>query len=281
VLADGRVVRCDAETEPDLFWALRGAGGGQFGVVTSFTLRVLEAPRSTVFHLRWPMARAAELIDAWQTWAPDAPDALAASMLCTPGGVHVFGSHAGARGEAETLLTALGPADAAAVEELPWRWAKLWLAEHGPGEGPLGGLDYAKSEFFREPLPGQAIAELVARFEDGLGRGFACSLDFSPWAGAYNRVPVEATAFAHRNERFLLKQGVVVEPRGDETGAREWLSSSWAAMHPYGAGGVYPNFPDLELEDALRAYHGRNLERLREVKAAYDPERVFTFPQSL
>jgi FAD/FMN-containing dehydrogenase len=281
VLADGRVVRCDEATEPDLFWALRGAGGGQFGVVTELTLRVLEAPRATVFHLRFPRGRAAELIDAWQRWAPDAPDALAASLLCNRGGAHVFGSHAGPREEAEARLAALPRPEAAVVQGLPWRDAKRWLAEHGPGEGPPGGLDFSKSEFFREPLPTDAITALVDGFEAALGRGFACELDFSPWGGAYNRVPVDATAFAHRAERFLLKQAVVVEPGGDERAAREWLARSWASVHPWGAGGVYANFPDLELEDAQRAYHGPNLERLREVKAAYDPERVFTFQQSL
>jgi FAD/FMN-containing dehydrogenase len=242
---------------------------------------VLDAPRSTVFHLRWPLQRAAALIDAWQRWSPDAPDALAASLLCTRGGVHVFGSYAGVREEAEALLAELGEPGAATVEALPYRDAKRWLAEHGPGEGPPGGLDFSKSEFFREPLPQEAIASLVDGFGAGVRRGLACELDLSPWSGAYNRVPVEATAFSHRAERFLLKQAVVVEPGGDVDAAREWLDRSWHAVHPWGAGGVYPNFPDPGLEDALRAYHGPNLARLREVKAAYDPERVFAFPQSL
>jgi FAD/FMN-containing dehydrogenase len=278
VLADGTAVRCDADTEPDLFWGLRGAGGGQFGVVTEFTLRVLDAPPSTVFHLRWPRSRAGELIARWQAWSPDGPDELAASLLCTPGGVHVFGSVAGGAG---TRLDVLGEPESAVVEELPFREAKRWLAEHGPGEGVPGELDFSKSEFFREPLPEPAIAALVAAFEDGVARGFTCELDFSPWAGAYNRVAPGDTAFPHRAERFLLKQAVVV-PRGmDTAAARAWLAGSWAAVHPWGSGGVYPNFPDPELEDPLRAYHGANLERLREVKRAYDPDRVFTFPQSL
>jgi FAD/FMN-containing dehydrogenase len=277
VLGDGRVVRCDADTERDLFWALRGAGGGQFGVVTEFTLRVVEGPASTVFHLRWPRSRAADLIARWQAWAPDAPDELAASLLCTPGGVHLFGLAAGV----DPDLDVLPEPDSATVEQLPWRAAKAWLALHGPGEGPPRALDYARSEFFSEPLPNEAVDALVAGFEDAAGRGISCELDFSPWGGAYNRVPVHATAFPHRAERFLLKQAVYV-PAGEDPGpAREWLDASWAAVHPCGSGGVYPNFPDHELDDPLRAYHGANLERLREVKATYDPERVFTFPQSL
>ena len=270
VLADGRVVRASEHEEPDLFWALRGAGGGQFGVVTEFVVRTVAAPPSTVFHLRWPRERAAKLIDAWQHWAPDAPDELAASLLCTPGGVHLFGATTGA------FEHPLAEPEATVVEALPYRAAKQWLAEHGPGEAPPGALDFARSEFFRGPVAADVLA---AGFEAAAARGISCELDLSPWGGAYNRVAVDATAFPHRRERFLLKQAVYVPPGEDAGPALEWLDRSWESVHA--GGGSYVNFPDLRLEDPLRAYHGPNLERLRQVKAAYDPERVFTFPQAL
>jgi FAD/FMN-containing dehydrogenase len=275
VLANGRAVRCSERAEPDLFWALRGAGGGQFGVATEFMLRTVPGPRSTVFHLRWPLSSARELIAAWQAWSPDAPDELAASLLCTPGGVHLFGSTTG------PFAHPLGDPESATVEELGWRATKAWLAEHGPGEAPPGALDFARSEFFREPLPDGAVVALADGFAAAAARGISCELDLSPWGGAYDRVATDATAFPHRAERFLLKQAVYVPPGEDAGPAREWLDRSWAAAHHFGSGGVYVNFPDPWLEAPLRAYHGPNLERLREVKAAYDPERVFTFPQSL
>src|SRR4029450_9353839 len=83
VLADGRVVDCDEHKHDELFWALRGAGGGNFGVVTSLRFRTVPAPASTAFHLVWPYVEAAAVLDAWQEWAPDAPDELAASVLIT------------------------------------------------------------------------------------------------------------------------------------------------------------------------------------------------------
>ena len=109
-------------------------------------------------------------------------------------------------------------------------------------------------------------------------------LDFTPWGGAYNRVPADATAFAHRDERFLLKQAVVVDPDAPATereAARRWLARSWDQVHPWGSGGVYPNFPDPDLEDWAHAYYGSNLERLRRVKRRYDPGSFFRFPQSI
>jgi FAD/FMN-containing dehydrogenase len=296
VLADGRVVACDDHHDDELFWALRGAGGGNFGVVTSLDFRTLGAPAATSFHLVWPHAQAAGVIHAWQAWSPDAPDELAASLLVTATGdlerpplVHLFGAMLGSESDTGKLLDELvaragvDPASAT-LEHGSYRETKRYLAEHGPGEDrPLGHL-YSKSEFFRRPLPTEAIAALVAGFQRGRVAGQSRELDFTPWGGAYNRVPADATAFAHRDERFLLKQAVVVDPDTPATerqAARRWLARSWDLVHPWGSGGVYPNFPDPDLEDWAHAYHGTNLERLRRVKRRYDPGSFFRFPQSI
>jgi FAD/FMN-containing dehydrogenase len=296
VLADGRVVDCDDHRDPELFWALRGAGGGNLGVVTALSFRTLPAPAATAFHLRWPHDQAAAVMAAWQGWAPDAPDELAASLLVTtaddpgrPPQVHLFGAMAGAEADAGTLLDELvaraGADPAAAVlEHGSYRETKRYLADHGPGEHHPLGHPYSKSEFFRRPLPAEAIAALLAHLEAGRVAGQSRELDLTPWGGAYNRVPVDATAFPHRAERFLLKQAAVVDPdasAADRQAARDWLSRSWALVHPWGSGGVYPNFPDPDLEDPARAYHGGNLERLARVRERYDPDGFFRFPQSL
>jgi Berberine and berberine like len=91
-------------------------------------------------------------------------------------------------------------------------------------------------------------------------------------------VPVDATAFPHREELFLLEHSVVVPAAFDaaSTGAaRAWLSDSWELTHSAGSSGVYANFPDPDLPDEHRAYWRYNLERVRQVKDSYDPERVF------
>ena len=281
VLAGGRVVRAGEASEPDLFWALRGAGGGQFGVVTELVLRTVPGPRSTVFRLRWPLSRAAELLDGWQRWSPGSPDAMAASLLCTRSRVTVFGSHAGSRADAAALLGALPEPGEATLEEHGWRDTKRWLAVNGPGEGHEGGIELARSVFVREPFPPAVVAELADHHAAGVAGGLACELDLSPWGGAYSRVAGDATAFPHRDARFLVKLGVSVAPGADTSAARAWLNSAYELLAPHGAGGSYPNFPDAELADPLRAYHGDNLERLRGVKQHYDPERVFSFPQGL
>ena len=302
VLAGGRIVDCDEHRHPDLFWALRGAGGGQFAAVTQLVLRTLPAPEATGFHLVWPWAAAAAAVTAWQAWAPDAPQAIAASLVVRAPAdsnlaplVTVFGAvldhEPHARAAIGQFVAAVGtPPTTANYAPGTYHEVKRYLAEYDISSGERRevrreeGHSYSKSEFFRRKLTAEAIAELLARLADGRRQREARVLDFTPWAGAYNRVPADATAFAHRAERFLLKQEVIVDPSASDAerqSARDWLSRSWALVHPSGSGGVYPNFPDPELGDWARAYHGANLDGLRRVKAAYDPENVFRFDQSI
>jgi FAD/FMN-containing dehydrogenase len=306
VLADGRVVECDEHHDGELFWALRGAGGGHLGVVTALVFRTLPAPAATVFHLAWPPAAAASVVQAWQVWAPDAPDELDATLRLTaagdgerPPGVEVVGSVLDGEADAAELLGELvdrvgvDPV-AASRRHLPHRVAKRYLEglgsvedrreRSGPEQPPRPGHLYTKSEFFRRPLPGETVAALVEHLTQGLAPGQSREVSFLPWGGAYNRVRADATAFVHRSERFLVQHLVVIGADAASAGrgaARDWLARSWALVHPWGSGGVYPNFPDPDLQDWARAYHGTNYDRLRRVKSAYDSGGFFRFHQSL
>jgi FAD/FMN-containing dehydrogenase len=309
VLADGRVVECDEHHDKELFWALRGAGGGNFGVVTSLTFNTIPAPAATAFHLIWPHTHAAALIDAWQNWAPAAPDELAASLLVVASGdvdrqpvVNLFGATLSTESDTTELLDELvvrAGADpiSAFHKQMSYLHMKRYLTALGDemaGDDQFGETlqdepsqqshPYSKSEFFKRPLPTEAIAALVENLRKGRVADQSRELDFTPWGGAYNRVPTDATAFVHRGELFLLKHAVVVDPdasTAERGAARRWLAGSWASTHPWGSGGVYPNFPDPELEDWAHAYYGTNFERLVRVKGRYDPDDVFNFQQSL
>jgi hypothetical protein len=153
VLADGRVLDCDSHHHPELFWALRGAGAGNFGVVTQLVFGTVPAPQVINFHLTWPPARAAALIQAWQEWAPLAPDELAASLKVTaagevdqPASVDVYGALLGTGSDATGLLDEL-VVRAGADPVLAWVrqlsfaetrrfWADLPVAEAAVGHGP-------------------------------------------------------------------------------------------------------------------------------------------------
>jgi FAD/FMN-containing dehydrogenase len=306
VLADGRVLDCDHHHQEELFWALRGAGAGNFGVVTSLVFRPVPAPAATNFHLVWPPARAAAVIAAWQAWAPLAPDELYASLKLTaagqvdqPASVDVYGALLGTESDATELLDGL-VVRAGADPSWAWAkqlsfaetrrfWAELPVGEDGAGHAahpPSAPPPYlfAKSEFFTRSLPAEAVAALVETLVQGRPAGQSRELDFNPWGGAYNRVAPDATAFVHRDALFQLKHAAVVDPQAStekKQAAHRWLTRSWASVHRWGSGRVFQNFADPELEDWADAYYGQNYQRLVRVKARYDPAGFFHPPQSL
>jgi FAD/FMN-containing dehydrogenase len=302
VLADGRVVECDGNRDEELFWALRGGGGGNFGVVTSFVFRALPAPVATVFHLAWPLAHAAALAQSWQAWAPTGPDELDATLRMTastdgerPPAVELVGTVLRSEADAVKLLEELiaeAGADPASASHrpMPYREAKRYLNEleagngqdeqDAPDQSPQQGHLFTKSEFFRRPLSLETTEALVENLTGRLAPGQSREVTFLPWGGAYNRVRADATAFVHRNELFLIQHLLVLDPDVSATeseAARDWLTRSWALVHPSGSGGVYPNFPDPDLDDGAHAYYGKNRDRLLRIKAKYDPDNFFGF----
>ena len=304
VLADGRVLGCDEHNHEDLFWALRGGGAGNFGVVTELTFRTIPAPGATNFHLSWPFSRAARAIDAWQAWAPSGPDELSASLVIgagpvveDPPTVELFGVMLGTRSDADGVLeevVARVGSDPTSTfrEQMSFRetveyWGERASGDRVEGDPPgreLRGSRFIRSEFFRRPLPPEVIGALLETLQRDRREGQSRELDFSPWGGAYNRVRPDATAFVHRDDRYWLKHAAEVDAGASDAekeAAHDWAGRSWSLVHPFGTGRVFPNFPDPDLEDWPRAYFGPNLERLREVKARYDPQGLFRFRQSL
>jgi FAD/FMN-containing dehydrogenase len=308
VLADGHVVECDEHENEDLFWGLRGAGCGNFGVVTSLVFNTVPAPTVTVFHLIWPLTHARELIEGWQRWAPSGPDELDATLRLSATGtgerpplVDLFGAVVGTEADTADLLADLVAqvgTDPVSVfsRQVSYRDAKRFLDGVGPADTwreeapppppppPAAGHLFTKSEFFRRLLPRQTIAALVEHVWRDLLPDESCEVTFAPWGGAYNRVAADATAFAHRDEAFIVQHLLAIDPDADTTGrgsAHDWLTRSWAFVHPWGSGGVYPNFPDPDLQDWAHAYYGKNYDRLLRIKAKYDPDGFFRFHQSL
>ena len=304
VLADGRVVDCDDSHDPELFWGLRGAGAGNFGVVTSLVFRTHPASSATNFHLTWSFTQAAAVIEAWQEWAPAAPDELYASVLVTassdverPPAIDLLGSMLGSEADTTELLNKFlarageDPTSAfhkhMSREETTRYWAELEVTDRddpGQEEAPQQEFRFLKSEFFRRPLPAEAIRQLLGNLAEGRVQGQSRELDFSPWGGAYNSVRDDTTAFVHRHELFSLKHATAVDAASSNEAkapAQRWLTESWKSVRPWGSGHVFPNFPDPTLDDWQYAYYGSNYDRLMKVKRTYDPNNSFRFHQSL
>jgi FAD/FMN-containing dehydrogenase len=299
ILADGTMITCDASMDHDLYWALRGAGGGSFGVVTSLTFRAVPELQAVAFHLSWPGDSAVEVMNAWLGWAPTAADAMAASLTVraaadpsVPVTAHLVGAMIADDETAADALTDFEQLASAPVGQrqefpaAPISEVKTRLAEVGAnmGAGPATAVDHSASEFYREPLPSAVASAVVNTVAAYRIPGQARELAFTPMGGAYNQMPADATAFVHREDLFLLEWTATTDPgkpAATRPVAAQWLSQVRDVLAGYGTGRAYQNFPDPELADPLTAYYGTNLPRLREVKARYDPDDFFHHRQSI
>lgn len=275
VLPDGSVVDCDHDHEPDLFWGLRGAGGGQFCVVTALRFDTVAEPMTTRIEAHWSDIALEDLVAAWQNWAPDAPDELTINLTLVSEPrvqVRLFGAATLGEGPTRSLLRGLTDREIELRPGLPYHQLKSTFAD--PREVPERATRF-RSEFFSHALTPGTLASLLTQLGDERVPGTTGrrELTFTAMGGAYNRVAEDATAFAHRGERFLLEHIA--------DAADPWVDRSWTTAHADGSGRVYPNFPDLALDDWAAAYHAGNYPRLTAVKHAYDPHRLFDFPQAI
>jgi FAD/FMN-containing dehydrogenase len=308
VLADGRIVQCDEANAPDLFWALRGAGGGNFGVVTSFTFSSHALAGITAFSLSWPWSDAEDVVAAWQTWGPNAPAALWSScrIRWIPGTgptVSVSGAWSGPPSALASHLDELAAASRHApsrstVTMSPLDAAKYFggcssysigecrLTEQGSRLAREASL--AKSDFFDGAI-GAAVVRAALDLIDGRGAAAALAPQtagvlFDAWGGRIAAVAADATAFPHRDAAFLAQEFVTFHgPITDATLAANdrWLTNLWRTLRPAASGFAYVNYIDPELRAWLYAYYGDNLARLVDVKRRYDPDDVFRFAQSI
>jgi FAD/FMN-containing dehydrogenase len=302
VTADGKLRVCSAKQNQDLFWACRGGGGGNFGVVTGFEFRLSPVGTVTTFAVNWPWSQALSVVQGWQRWAPHAPDPLFSVCRLSTGApqpqVAVVGQYMGGQAALRTLLdrmTSVGSPTRVAVSERSYFNAvKMWagcpgtLAEcHLAPEGNLPRSTFkAKSDYAVRPLSRAAVQTMVTWIEQGsAGRvpgGGGVLLD--SYGGAINRVPAAATAFAHRDALFSFQYSSSWAQSASASVANAnlaWLRGFYAAMRPYVSGAAYVNYIDPDLKTWRTAYYGSNLKRLVAVKKAVDPGNLFHFAQSI
>jgi FAD/FMN-containing dehydrogenase len=313
VLATGQVVACSPTEDPDLFWALQGGGGGNFGVVTDFTFKVHPIGTLGLFTLVWPWSQAPKAITAWQSWAPIGSNDIWSNCQLlnsqnTPSGT---GPVARVTGVSVGSLSALQQAVSALVSSVgsdPFNqfvgsnsYQSAMLIEAGcegdtvaechlPSQNPAGILTRspfaAKSDWLGTPLPPAGVTALVDAIDDRetssvlVGGGIV--LDSA--GGAINEVPPEATAFVHRNALASIQYSAgwgTGAPASTVAANKAWLQQAWTGMRPYVNGQAYQNYIDPTLVDWQQAYYGSNLARLSEVKRKYDPHDLFKFAQSI
>jgi FAD/FMN-containing dehydrogenase len=280
--ADGRVLRASEEEHPDLFWALRGGGGGNFGIATAFTFRVHPIGDVVTCTVSWPWDDVAEVLDTWQRWAPFADERLCVALAVSrpsAGAISATGLFTGAETELPALLEPLlqaGTPGTPLIQSLPYLTAVEQLA--GPAI-PNGNLRFKNSSAMAdEPLPAAAITTLVDRL--GAAPFDSDLVGFFPLGGTIAAIDPAATAFPHRGAHFDMQYQAYWWDDSAAEASLAWVRDLRAAMAPYTAG-AYVNYIDADLSDWESAYYGTNLSRLKQVKGDYDPGDVFNSPQTV
>ncbi len=294
VTADGRLRTASAHHDPDLYWALRGGGGGNFGVVTRFTFRVHAVPRTVaLFFVTWPWSQAADALSAWQAWAPHARSELTSIFHLNGGGggtsVNVSGQYFGPAGDLTRLLAPLTAVSGCSVSAGDHGYLHTQLIAAGCSTTPLtachtegtragGTLQrdsfQAKSDYVARPLPAGVRRALVEAVEQRAGLPGHGSILFDAYGGAINRVAPGATAFVHRQVLYCIQY--LSYPGGEK-----WLGSTTRQLRRHVTGGAYVNYTDPYLDGWQTAYYGSNYRRLLEVRHEFDPHHYFNFPQAI
>jgi FAD/FMN-containing dehydrogenase len=287
VLADGSIVQTDADRDPELFWALRG-GGGNFGVVTSFSFRC--HPLTTVLAgpVLYDIGDAAEVLTWYRDFLPAAPDELSGffAFLSIPPGppfpeeLHlrkvcaVVWTQAGEE-ESEALRDARSFGtpllDGVAPVPLP-AWNTAFDAVYPPGD-----QWYWRGEFIRE-IPDAAIA-VHAEYGPAMPT-WKSTMHLYAIDGVAGRVGNDETAWGYRDAVWgAVFAGVDPDPANADA-IRDWTRAYSDAIKPHAMGGGYVNF-HMDEPDRVRGMYGANYDRLARAKAAYDPENVFRVNQNI
>ncbi|MEU3333383.1 FAD-binding oxidoreductase [Streptomyces sp. NPDC002144] len=305
ITADGKQLTANATTNKDLFWALRGAGNGNFGVVTELHFKTHPAPQAVSAYVTWPWAKAAAVVKAWQEWGPGQPDEIWSSCHLENGGspsVSVAAFSLGTYGELQNALDRLASKVGAPARSVTLRKhtyegameayagcssfptaAQCHLPGSTPGRSPQGALGRetyaARSDFFDRSISTAGIQTMLAHIKSV--QGGAGSIALTALGGAVNRVSPTATAFVHRRSRMLAQYIASWRAGTTGTAAQSWLTKTHDAMKPYASGAAYQNYTDPTLTNWRKAYYGDAAARLATVKNQYDPNRFFTYPQAL
>ena len=291
VTADGKRLGASEKDNAELFWALRG-GGGNFGVVTEFEFALHPVgPEILAGLIVFPFAQAKQVLTRYRQFANAAPEDLnvwavlrqAPPLPFLPENVHgqevvvlpIF--YAGAVAEGQKLVERLRTFGDVLGEHIGAQPYTQWQKAFDPLLAP-GARNYWKSHNFTEISDGafDAIIEYAGKLPSP-----QCEIFIGHIAGAANRVAPDATAYTHRDAKFVLNvHGRWDSPAQDASGV-EWARAFFNASAPYASAGAYVNFMTEEEGNRVAAAYGSNYDRLVQIKRRYDPENVFHLNQNI
>ena len=294
VTADGELRVANAEENPDLYWAVRGAGSN-FGVVTSFEFQLHPVgPMIALAATMYAIEDAARVLPAWRDVAESAPDEVSSSALfwgvpaaeAFPADIHgkavviIAAMYAGDAAEGERILKPLREL-AKPVLDLSGQMPYAVMQSAFDPFFPKGWLYYWKSRYL-DRLDQETI-RAITHYASTRPSPMSLMALWHVGGGAASRVPADATAFGTRDAPYLISFDTTWTDPAHTDQNIAWTRAAWADMGRFGGGGLYLNFAGFgeEKEALVRAGYGANYERLAALKATYDPENLFHMNQNI
>jgi len=277
----------DENNNSDLLWALRGAGNGNFGIVTSLTYKIHPLTQVIYLTAAWPgIGDLPEIFEAWQRSAPHTDNRLTSQLeIHRDETMLVAALVSGSEAEARQMLAPILSVGNPDVVTKNANWAQIYAAFQPTIEEPANWK--FSSQFVSDPFPAEAIS-LVGSFMSKAPTP-DCNYFTNAFGGAVKASePSGGSAFTHRNALFYAEPGAGWGTRGGIPAAADpltakcqaWIAEFSEALGPY-VNGAYVNVPNAGMADWETAYWGPNVDRLRMIKAKYDPYNVFSFEQSI
>ncbi len=305
VTADGRARTVDATHDPDLFWALRGGGGGSFGAVTSLTLAVRPAPTVHVFFLAFDFGHAADVLSAWQRWVPGRPAELwtTCKLLADPGAGRlravVAGTWIGAGGDLDAqlapLLRGLPAPTSHSTSTKSYTAAMLFEAGCDQNATSSSCVSHALAPAQRQafaatssvlasalPAAGISAAVQTTQAAMNLSHLIEAGVSFDALGGQVTNVAPTATPFPYRRALAVAQYTATWASGGTSAAPFDrYVRGFRSTMSRWLGAGAYVNYADASITDYGAAYWGANYPRLQQVKKQYDPHELFTFAQAV
>lgn len=288
VLADGSFVTVNAKENTDLFWAIRG-GGGNFGVVTSFTFQAHPLKTVMAGPTFWPIERVEEIMAWYDGFIQNGPEDLSgfiATMVVPespfPAELHnkqfcaIVWCYTGDAATFEELfkpVLALSPVFAH-VGEMPYPALQSMF----DGFFPTGMQWYWRADFFNALTP--EITAQHLKFGSNIPTPLS-QMHLYHISGAASRVGAEDTPWAYRDAKYAGVYVGVSPDAKDADKITKWTKAYQEALHPYSAGGAYTNFMMEEGQDRVKASYKNNYDRLVKIKNKYDPDNFFRVNQNI
>jgi FAD/FMN-containing dehydrogenase len=295
VTADGKIRALSSDSDPDLFWAIRGGAGGNFGVSTQFTLKTQPVDRLiTVFRSVW-RANTLEVAKALFAATEAAPVTLGTRISLggiTPSQgrrerqvpVTLLGQYAGSREDMMAILApvfAVAQPESSEIKEVAYWEGQNFLLDPG-----APAYFRERSAFLRKAPDAEFLGKAFETLERWTGTGAHGDLFFFQTGGKINEIASDATAFVHRDSRWLSVVGIswseddAANPEVVRR-ASDWQDGLYDQVNRLGGTGAFQNFPDSALVDWRARYYGTNHDRLLRIKQQEDPTNVFQFMQSI